>query len=131
MFRVGAIQASALGMIGLILAVVGVYGVVEYGASQRTREIGIRLALGANPGDVRRLVLRHGAVLVVAGVAIGLGLSLVVTEALTRFVVLVSATDPWTVGGVTVVLGAIVLVACYLPARRAMRIDAMTALRHE
>ena len=131
MFRVGAIQASALGMIGLILAVVGVYGVVSYGASQRTREIGIRLALGANPGDVRRLVLRHGAVLVVAGVAIGLGLSLVVTEALTRFVVLVSATDPWTVGGVTVVLGAIVLVACYLPARRAMRIDAMTALRHE
>jgi macrolide transport system ATP-binding/permease protein len=131
MFRVGATQAGAMGVLGLILAVVGVYGVVSYGASQRVREIGIRLALGAQPTDVRQLVLRQGAWLVFAGVACGLVASAVVTIALTRFVVLVSATDPLTFVLVTTTLVVIALVACYLPARRAMRVDPMTALRHE
>jgi predicted permease len=131
LFRVGTLQAAAMGLIGLVLAVVGVYGVVSYGASQRAREIGIRLALGAHPGDVRRLVLRQGARLVIAGVAAGLVVSVAVTRLLTRLLVLVGALDPLTFIVVTAALVTIALVACYLPARRAMRVDPMTALRHE
>ena len=131
LFRVGATQGTAMGIIGLGLAIVGLYGVASYAATQRTREIGIRLALGADARDVRRLVLRQGVMLAIAGIALGLALSVVVTSNLTRFVVLVSTTDPAATGGVTLMLGAIALVACYLPARRAMRIDAISALRHE
>jgi ABC-type antimicrobial peptide transport system permease subunit len=131
MFRVGAAQAGALGFVGLLLAVVGVYGVAAYGASQRVREIGIRLALGAQPVDVRRLVLGQGVRLVAIGIGVGLALSAIVTTTLTRFLVLVSATDPAAFTAATTVLVAIALVACYLPARRAMRIDPMAALRHE
>jgi ABC-type antimicrobial peptide transport system permease subunit len=131
MFRVGARQAGAMGLIGLVLAVVGVYGVTSYGASQRTREIGIRLALGAHPVDVRQLVLRHGLGLVIAGVGVGLIFSVGLTSALTQYVVIGSAADPVAIGGVTATLVAIALVACYLPARRAMRIDPIVALRHE
>lgn len=131
LFRVGAMQAAWLGVLGLLLAVVGVYGIVSYGASQRTREIGIRLALGADPNDVRRLVLRQGATLVAAGIVAGLVATFLVTRALGRLLFLVSATDPLTFVGVTGLLGGIALVACYLPARRAMRVDPIEALRHE
>jgi predicted permease len=131
MFRIGARQAGAMGVIGLVLAVVGVYGVASYGASQRTREIGIRLALGAHPTDVRQLILRQGVGLVAAGVVLGLGLSVGLTSMLTQYVVLGSAADPVAIGGVTLTLVAIALMACYLPARRAMRIDPIVALRHE
>jgi hypothetical protein len=131
MFRVGARQAGAMGLIGLLLAVVGVYGVASYGASQRMREIGIRLALGAAPADVRRMVLGQGGRLVVIGLAIGLLVSAGVTAAIARFVVLVSPTDPTTFVGVTTALAAVALVACYLPARRAMRVNPVAALRHE
>jgi predicted permease len=131
LFRVGATQATSLGLLGLVLAVVGVYGVASYSASQRVREIGIRLALGAEPSHVRWLVLRQSAGLVIVGVVVGLVASAVVTTLFTRFVVLVSATDPVTFVSVTATLVAIALVACYLPARRAMRVDPMSALRHE
>ena len=131
MFRVGAAQAGALGVVGLLLAVVGVYGVAAYGASQRVREIGIRLALGAQPVDVRRLVLGQGVRLVAIGIGVGLAVSAIVTTTLTRFLVLVSATDPATFTAATTVLVAIALLACYLPARKAMRVDPMAALRHE
>jgi hypothetical protein len=131
LFKIGILQAGAMGILGLLLAVVGVYGVVSYGASQRTREMGIRLALGADPAVVRTLVLRQGAVLVAGGIVCGLLVAAGVTRALSRFFFLVGSTDVLTFAGVTTLLGAIALVACYLPARRAMRVDPMIALRHE
>src|SRR5205085_10169618 len=93
LFRVGTLQAGAMGILGLLLAVVGVYGVVSYGASQRTREMGIRLALGADPGVVRGLVLRQGAGLVVAGIVCGLLAAAGVTRALSRVFYLVGSMD--------------------------------------
>jgi putative ABC transport system permease protein len=131
MFHIGTVQAGGMGLLGLLLSVVGVYGVVSYGASLRTREMGIRLALGAQPRNVRALVLRQGTALVVTGIVCGLLLAAVVTRALARFFVLVGTLDVPTFAAVTVLLAAIALVACYLPARRAMRVDPMVALRHE
>ena len=131
LFQVGTMQAGAMGVLGLLLAVVGVYGVVSYGASQRTRELGIRLALGADPANVGGLVLRQGAVLVIAGIVSGLVFAATVTHALSRIFVVVGAGDTPTFVVVTALLSAIALVACYLPARRAMRVDPMIALRHE
>ena len=131
LFHVGAVQAAAMGILGLLLAVVGVYGVVSYGASQRTREMGIRVALGADPKDVRSMVLRQGAELVAAGIVCGLAVAAVVTRVLARFFFVVGATDVPTFAVVTALLSAVALVACYLPARRAMRVDPMIALRHE
>jgi predicted permease len=131
LFRVGVVQAGAMGVLGLLLAMVGLYGVVSYGAAQRTREMGIRLALGAAPGDVRTLVLRQGILLIGAGIFFGLMISAGVTRVISRFFVLVSSTDVPTFLSVTAILSFIALVACYLPARRAMRVDPMIALRHE
>jgi predicted permease len=131
LFQVGTMQAGAMGVLGLLLAVVGVYGVVSYGASQRTRELGIRLALGADPADVGGLVLRQGAVLVIAGILSGLVFAATVTQALSRIFVVVGARDTPTFVVVTALLSLIALAACYLPARRAMRVDPMIALRHE
>ena len=120
-----------MGLLGLLLAVIGVYGVVSYGAAQRTREIGIRMALGASPGDVRRLVLGQGLLLVIGGVVAGIAAAAAMARLAARYILLVSTTDPLTFAGVTLVLAAIALLACYLPARRAMRVDPMVALRHE
>ena len=131
LFHVGSVQAGAMGVLGLILAVVGVYGVVSYGASLRTREMGIRVALGASPAAVRGLVLRQGSILVIIGIVVGLAIAAAVTRTLSRFFVLVGSLDILTFVAVTALLGAIALLACYLPARRAMRVDPMTALRHE
>src|SRR6266542_2738457 len=131
MFRIGAVQATAMGVLGLLLAIVGVYGVVSYGAAQRTREMGIRLALGADPSAVRALVLRQGLVLVGGGIAFGLAIAAAVTPFIARFFFMVSATDVPTFATVTAILCVIGVVACYLPARRAMRVDPMIALRHE
>ena len=131
LFRVGAWQATVMGLLGLALAVIGVYGVVSYQTSQREKEIGIRMALGAVPADVKRLVLGQGAGLVLAGAAIGLVLSLAVTLALGRMLVMISATDPLTFGVITALLCASALLACYLPARRATRVQPVEALRHE
>ena len=131
LFRVGTMQAAAMGVLGLLLAVVGVYGVVSYGANQRTREMGIRIALGAAPAAVRTLVLRQGAGLVIAGVLFGLLTAALVTRALSRIFFLVGSNDVTTFVVVTTLLSAIAILACYLPARRAMRVDPMVALRHE
>ena len=130
-FRVGTMQAGSMGLLGLLLAVVGIYGVVSYGASQRTREMGIRLALGAAPAALGRLVLRQGAALVLGGVACGVLAAAGVTRALSRFFFLGSGVEAATVAGVALLLSAIALLACYLPARRAMRVDPIVALRHE
>ena len=131
LLRLGARQAAAMGMLGLILAVVGVYGVVSYGAAQRTREIGIRMAMGARPLDVLRLVLRQGLTLVISGVAAGLILTLALTRVLRSVLLADNVIDPAAFIGVTLLLTVIALGACYLPAHRAMRVDPMIALRHE
>ncbi len=130
-FRLGAIQAGGMGLLGLMLALIGVYGVVSFGATLRTREIGIRVALGAEPRGVLRLILGQGLQLVVIGIGVGLGLSFVMGRVLARFLPLVNAHDWATFVGVAGGLGALALVACYLPARRAARVPVMTALRHE
>lgn len=129
--RMGAHQAAAMGLLGLILAIVGVYGVVSYGAAQRTREIGIRMAMGARPLDVLRLVLRQGVMLVGAGVGLGLVLAVALIGLLERIILIGSAVDPVAFIGVPVLLAVISLGACYIPARRAMKVDPMVALRHE
>jgi predicted permease len=131
LFRVGVWQATAMGLIGLILAVVGVYGVVSYRTTQRSREIGIRMALGAVPADVRRLVLRQGASLVAGGIAAGLIVTLAFAGTLRRVLVSVSSLDPLTFGVVTVFVSLTALAACYIPARRAMRMDPASVLRRE
>jgi predicted permease len=130
-FRVGAILAASLGILGLTLAVVGVYGVVSYAASQRTHEIGIRMALGAHRWNILVLVLRQGLVLVMAGVVSGLLLSWALTRSMATLLVGVSPTDALTFASATLLLTGIGLWACYAPARRAMRMDPMRALRHE
>lgn len=130
-FRVGAMQAGMLGLLGLTLAVVGVYGVVSYGATQRTREIGIRMALGAMPRDILRIIVGQGVWMVVSGVVLGLAGAAAMTQLLKRFLLLVRPTDPWTFIVVTLALGSAALWACYLPARRATRVQPVVALRHE
>jgi predicted permease len=131
LFRVGAILAAAIGLLGLTLAVVGVYGVVSFAASQRTHEIGIRMALGANRRDILQLVLRQGLVLVIGGVLCGVLLALVLTRSMGTILIGVSPTDVLTFVTATLVLGGIGLWACYAPARRAMHLDPMVALRYE
>ena len=130
-FQVGAILAAAMGLLGLTLAVVGVYGVVSYAASQRTHEIGIRMALGAGRRDILQLVLQQGLVLVIAGVVSGTVLAWALTRSMATILVGVSPTDALTYGMATLLLAAIGFWACYAPARRAMKLDPMIALRYE
>lgn len=131
LFRVGATLAASMGILGLILAVVGVYGVVSYAASQRTHEIGIRMALGADRWNILLLVLRQGFLLVIAGVVVGLALAWALTRSMATLLIGVTPTDALTFASTTLFLVAIGLWACYAPARRAMRLDPMRALRHE
>ncbi|HEY4739205.1 MAG TPA: ABC transporter permease [Candidatus Acidoferrales bacterium] len=117
--------------LALLLAAVGIYGVVSYGVSRRTREIGIRMALGAQPGDVSRLIVWQGLVLAVAGAAIGLMGALVLSRLIGSLLFEVKPTDPLTFIAVTILLIGAALVACYVPGRRAMRVDPIVALRYE
>jgi predicted permease len=131
LFRAGAIQATAMGVLGLILAVVGMYGLVSYRTAQRSREIGIRLALGAQPRDVRGIVLRQGVAVAAWGIAIGLALAGGFVLVLDRLVMATSSLDLLTFGGVAGLLAATALVASDIPARRATRTDPVVVLRHE
>jgi putative ABC transport system permease protein len=122
---------AMFGLVALLLASVGVYGVIAYGVSQRTQEIGVRLALGAQPADVVRMVIRSGAVLASTGIVIGLGGALALTRVIQSLLIDVSATDAVSFIGVTAFLAAVALFASYVPARRATRVDPLTALRSE
>jgi len=131
LLNLGADAAGGLGILALLLAVVGIYGVVSYAASQRTHEIGIRLALGAQPSDILRMVLKQGLLLVAIGASVGIAAALVVSHAVSHFLLGVGPSDPLTFVGVSLLLGGAALLACYIPARRAMRTDPIVALRRE
>ena len=122
---------STFALLALVLSAVGLYGVIAYSVTQRTREIGIRMALGARPAAVLALVLRQGALMTLAGVAVGLGAAAVATRAMRGMLYEVSPLDPGTFALVGVALGVVALSAAYVPARRASKVDPAIALRSE
>lgn len=129
-YKMGAALAALLGILGLILAVVGVYGVISYASSQKTHEIGVRMALGAHPMDILRMIFRQGLFIVMVGLAVGIAMALAAARLVGKFLA-VSAIDPLTYLVVSAILTIVALAACYIPARRAMNVDPMVALRYE
>ena len=129
--RIAGAVAASLGVVVLLLAAIGIYGVTSYSVNRRTREIGIRMALGADRGSVLRLVIRQGLVLTAAGIALGLALGAAGAQLLRSLLFGVSALDPVAFGGAALLFGAVAMAASYLPARRATRVDPMLALRAE
>src|SRR5579864_1662125 len=129
--RVTLVLLGLFSALALVLAAIGIYGVISYSVAQRTHEIGIRMALGAQHKDVLRMILRQGVKIAVAGVAIGVVVSLGLTQLMSSLLFSVSAADPLTFAGVAVLLVLVAMLACYIPARRALRVDPMVALRYE
>jgi predicted permease len=129
--RLSMLLLGVFAALALVLACVGIYGVISYLVGQRTHEIGVRVALGAQRNDVLQLVIGHGARMALIGVVIGIGFALGLTRLMANQLFGVSAHDPLTFAGVAVLLIIVALAACYIPARRAMRVDPVVALRHE
>jgi predicted permease len=129
--RFNVILIGFFGITALLLATAGVFGVMAYSVSRRTREIGVRVALGAAPSGILRMILGQGLRTIFIGVAIGIAASLALTRTVQSLLFGVTATDPVTFGGVTLLLVGAALLACYIPARRATKVDPMVALRHE
>jgi len=129
-YQIGAVLAALLGILGLILAVVGVYGVISYASSQKTHEIGVRMALGAQPMDILKMIFRQGLFIIVIGLALGIAMALAAARLFGSFLA-VSPMDPPTYIAVSAILATVALAACYIPARRAMNVDPMIALHYE
>jgi macrolide transport system ATP-binding/permease protein len=129
--RTGAVVLGIFGLLSMVLAAIGIYGVMAYMVARRTREIGVRMALGAQAGDVLKLVVRQGVRLALIGAAAGLALAFGLTRLMRSLLYGVGPTDPATFAGVALFLIGVALAACYLPARRATRVDPLAALRHE
>ena len=129
--RFNTLLLGLFALLATLLAAVGIFGVMNYAVTLRTREIGLRMALGAQPAEVLGLVLKQGAMLTSTGIVIGLAGALLLTRLLSSLLVGVDATDPLTLSAIVIVLAAVSLLACYIPARRATRVDPMVALRYE
>ncbi|HEX7296534.1 MAG TPA: FtsX-like permease family protein, partial [Pyrinomonadaceae bacterium] len=129
--RFSMIVLGAFATVALLLASLGIYGVISYLVGQRTHELGIRVALGAGRQDIMRLVLSHGMKMAIAGVVVGLIAALGLTRLMSTMLFGVKPTDPVTFGIISFVLMIVALLACYLPARRATKVDPLTALRSE
>jgi ABC-type antimicrobial peptide transport system permease subunit len=125
------VMLAIAGAMALLIGLVGIYGVISYAVSQRQREIGTRMALGAQQSDVMRLVLSEGMLVILIGLGVGLGGSLASSRFLSSLLFGVTATDPPTFAGVIILLTLVALAACWIPARRVVRVDPMVALRHE
>ena len=119
------------GLLALLLVCIGIYGIVSYGVANRIKEIGIRMALGAQGRDVLRLILREALLLVIAGVAVGLPAALGVTRLISSLLFGLTPTDPLSIGLAALVLMTVTIVASYIPARRATKVDPLIALRYE
>jgi predicted permease len=129
--RLAAAVLGGFGVLALVLSAIGIYGVMAFSVSTRTREVGIRMALGAQNRDILTLVIRQALILTLIGVSLGLSSALVLTRLMKSLLFGVSATDLATFAGASVLLAGVALLACYIPARRAMSVDPLTALRHE